>query len=49
MGAATMKDKTIAALENAIDEAFPESWGAVKESVKQTLISRLPKIYDDRR
>ena len=47
MGAATMKDKTIAVLKNAIDEAFPESWGAVKESVKQTLISRLPKIYDD--
>ena len=42
-----MKDRTITVIENAIDKAFPENWGAIKESVKEMLISCLPNIYDN--
>lgn len=46
-GSSAMKDRTITVIESTIDKVFPENWGAIKESVKEMLISCLPNIYDN--
>lgn len=44
-GALFVRNEVMALLEQTVEGMFPKDWTVIKEAVKQTLASKMPKVF----